>query len=76
MVLLAIGQSKLDGLFSQVEGIAFDRGRVVIDEATGQTGNPAFFAGGDCVNGGKEVVNAAADGRRAAHGIDAFLGTV
>ena len=28
-----------------------------------------IFAGGDAVNGGREVVNAAADGKRAAWGI-------
>ena len=32
-----------------------------------------FFAGGDCINGGKEVVNAAYDGKMAAYGIDKFL---
>jgi dihydropyrimidine dehydrogenase (NAD+) subunit PreT len=32
-----------------------------------------FFAGGDCINGGKEVVNAAYDGKRAAYGIDRLL---
>ena len=32
--------------------------------ATQRTGNPKVFAGGDCVNGGKEVVNAVADGTR------------
>jgi len=39
-----------------------------------QTGHPRFFAGGDCVNGGKEVVDAVADGMTAARGIDAWLG--
>jgi len=44
-----------------------------VDAETGQTGNAKYFAGGDCANGGKEVVNAAAEGKRAAKGIDAFL---
>jgi dihydropyrimidine dehydrogenase (NAD+) subunit PreT len=39
-----------------------------------QTGNPKFFAGGDCVNGGKEVVDAVAEGMSAASGIDGWLG--
>ena len=34
--------------------------------ATGRTGNPRYYAGGDCVNGGREVVDAVADGKRAA----------
>jgi dihydropyrimidine dehydrogenase (NAD+) subunit PreT len=42
---------------------------VVVDRATGRTGNPRFYAGGDIVNGGREVVDAAADGKRAALGI-------
>jgi glutamate synthase (NADPH/NADH) small chain len=44
-----------------------------VDPQTFQTTNPHFFAGGDCINGGKEVVNAAADGKRAAHGIHQVL---
>ena len=28
--------------------------------------NPKYFAGGDCVNGGREVVDAVADGKRSA----------
>jgi glutamate synthase (NADPH/NADH) small chain len=38
-----------------------------------QTSNPTYFAGGDCISGGKEVVNAAADGKRGAHGIHGYL---
>ena len=38
----------------------------MVDRATGQTGNPRYYAGGDCVNGGREVVDAVADGKRAA----------
>ena len=48
-----------------------DRGRVVVDERTMQTSNPRYFAGGDCVSGGQEVVNAVAEGKRAAAGIAA-----
>lgn len=73
MIVAAIGQSKLTELLTTVPGIALDRGKVVIDEVSGQTGNEKFFAGGDCVNGGKEVVNAAHDGKVAAHGIDAYF---
>jgi dihydropyrimidine dehydrogenase (NAD+) subunit PreT len=73
VVIPAIGQSPLLELLSRVPGISIDHGRVVIDRATGQTTNPKFFAGGDCTNGGREVVDAVADGKRAAHGIAAFL---
>jgi glutamate synthase (NADPH/NADH) small chain len=67
LVAVAIGQSKLRAAAQQFPGVALDaRGCVVADAATGATGNPRVFSGGDCVNGGKEVVNAVADGRNAA----------
>ena len=74
-VIPAIGQSPLIELLSQTRGVEMDRGRVVIDRATGQTTNPKYFAGGDCVNGGREVVDAVADGKRAALGIAEWLST-
>ena len=72
-VIPAIGQSPLLELLSQARHVTLERGRVVIDRATGQTTNPRYFAGGDCVNGGREVVDAVADGKRAALGIAAWL---
>ncbi len=48
-------------------------GTVVVDPVTLQTSLPGVYAGGDCVNGGKEVVNAAAHGREAAKAIAAAL---
>jgi len=67
MAALAIGQSKLRDVAKQLPGVELDtRGCVACDPASGQTGNPKVFAGGDCINGGKEVVNAVADGRNAA----------
>jgi glutamate synthase (NADPH/NADH) small chain len=73
LVALAIGQSKLRALASQFPGVALnDRGCVVVDRApdkAGATGNPKVFSGGDCANGGKEVVNAVAEGRDAARGL-------
>ena len=66
LIIPAIGQSPLLELLESVRGVALDGGRVVIDRRTGQTANPKYFAGGDCVNGGREVVDAVADGKRAA----------
>lgn len=70
-VALAIGQSKLRDLAKELPGVELDkRGCVVVsDPATCATGNPKVFAGGDCINGGKEVVNAVADGRNAARAL-------
>jgi glutamate synthase (NADPH/NADH) small chain len=73
-VIPAIGQSKLTGLLEQVAKIKLDHGSVVIDSSTGRTSNPKYFAGGDCVSGGREVVDAVADGQRAALGIAEALG--
>lgn len=71
MVVLAIGQStQTDFLNGRV---LLEHGRVAIDRQTGQTTNPKYFAGGDCVNGGREVVDAVADGKRAGIGIAAWL---
>ena len=67
LVALAIGQSKLRDVAKLLPGVELDkRGCVACDPKNGQTGNPKVFAGGDCINGGKEVVNAVADGRNAA----------
>lgn len=71
LVILAIGQSTLTGFLSSK--VNLDRGRILIDRATGQTSNPKYFAGGDCINGGREVVDAVADGKRAGIGIAAWL---
>ena len=66
MVVPAIGQSPLAQLVQEFRCVEMRDGRIVADPATGQTGNPRYFAGGDCVNGGREVVDAVADGKRAA----------
>ncbi len=73
LVLVAIGQSKLGALFADIEGVEVDWGRIVTDE-DGCTGRSGWFAGGDATNGGKEVVNAAAEGKRAAHAIHVYMG--
>ena len=73
MLITAIGQSKLLGLLERFQSVELRNGRVVIDLATGRTSNSKYFAGGDCVSGGREVVDAVADGKRAARGIAAML---
>ena len=73
LVVLAVGQAKLGALVAGLEGVGVDGGRVVVD-AEGATGRPAVYAGGDCANGGKEVVNAVAEGMAAAEAIHRHLG--
>jgi glutamate synthase (NADPH/NADH) small chain len=72
LVLLAIGQARLGELMAGLEGIVLDKGRIVVDD-DGRTGRAKYFSGGDCANGGKEVVNASAEGKRAAQAIHAQL---
>lgn len=58
LVALAIGQSVATGIAKAFPGVELDKkGRVVVDAATHRTGNAKVWSGGDCVNGGKEVVN-------------------
>ena len=66
LVVPAIGQSPLALLLQELRGVEVRDGKIVADRHTGQTGNPRYFAGGDCVNGGREVVDAVAGGKRAA----------
>jgi len=68
-VIPALGQSRLTGLLK----VDVKSGSVVVDRPTGRTSNPKYYAGGDCVNGGREVVDAVADGKRAALGIVSAL---
>ena len=72
LAVVAVGQGKLGELLAGIPGVTLDWGRVVVDD-DGRTGNPRVFAGGDVANGGKEVVNAAAEGKRAAAAIHALL---
>jgi glutamate synthase (NADPH/NADH) small chain len=75
MVITSIGQSRLVEFLERCRGIELADGCVVVDRETGQTANPRYFAGGDCVNGGREVVDAVAEGARAARGIVRWLET-
>jgi dihydropyrimidine dehydrogenase (NAD+) subunit PreT len=76
MVLKAVGQSKQSAwLRANFPVLRLDeRGVVERNPATGQTSVAHLFAGGDCANGGREVVNAVGEGKKAARGIHAFLG--
>ena len=66
LVVPAIGQSPFAQLVQELRRVDIRSGRIVTDPATGQTSNSRYFAGGDCANGGKEVVDAVADGKRSA----------
>ena len=69
-VIGAIGQSAQPELLTW--GLTHRDGGLDIDEA-GRTRLPHVYAGGDAVNGGASVVQAVADGRRAAQAIEEDL---
>ncbi|WP_324676997.1 FAD-dependent oxidoreductase [Hymenobacter sp. GOD-10R] len=74
MVIKATGQAKQTHFLSHIPGLQLDtKGRIVADARTGQTTNPKYFASGDALNGGAEVVNAAAEAKVAARGIHEYL---
>ncbi|MGE5505185.1 MAG: FAD-dependent oxidoreductase [Actinomycetota bacterium] len=70
-VLLAVGQMADLGMVAP--GIVVERGLMVVDPVTLQTGDPGIFAGGDVVHGPRIVVEAVADGKRAALSMDDYL---
>lgn len=72
LVVMSIGQATHTD-FLEGGKVKLERGKIVIDRVTGQTTNPKYFAGGDCTNGGREVVDAVADGKRAGVAMAAWL---
>jgi glutamate synthase (NADPH/NADH) small chain len=73
MIVKALGQEALLELLQALPGLKLDGGKVVVDPATGATGVPKLYAGGDCIRGGGEIVDAVQDGKVAAWGIDALF---
>lgn len=65
MVLEALGQTPHTEL-TRAAGLAARNGRLV-------STRPNVFVGGDCANGGAEIVNAAAEGKQAARAIHEYL---
>jgi formate dehydrogenase major subunit len=74
-VLLAIGQGpKLDWLDRGSDGVGATKNRrLAADAVTFTTGRPGVFGTGDVRIGAATVVQANAEGRRAAYAIDAYL---
>jgi dihydropyrimidine dehydrogenase (NAD+) subunit PreT len=74
MVIKAAGQIPFERLASTA-GLKNSKGKISVD-ANGATNLNGVFAGGDCVNGGKEVVDAVQAGKEGAATILRFLGIV
>ena len=67
MVIKAAGQIPFEGMVS-AGGLGNSKGRISIDTSS-STNIRGIFAGGDCVNGGKEVVDAVQAGKEGAAAI-------
>jgi glutamate synthase (NADPH/NADH) small chain len=72
MVIKATGQSPFIDLISE-NGFENNRGKILVKDKS-LTNISGVFAGGDCVNGGKEVVDAVQAGKDGAEAIMKFLG--
>ena len=73
-VILAIGQASDTSFLKPLDGIETTRqGTLKIDPATLMTTAPGIFAAGDVAFGPRLIINAVADGKRAAEEIDKFI---
>ena len=74
MIIKATGQAKQGTFYQLIDDIEIDtKTKIIVNPETYQTSNSMYFAGGDAVNGGAEVVNAAYEGKMAAQGIEQWL---
>ncbi|MGE4481778.1 NAD(P)-dependent oxidoreductase [Acidocella sp.] len=71
MVLKAVGQSLEVSDRDALPKV--ENGRFLVRDETLETSLPGVFAGGDCIAGQDLTVQAVADGKRAAIGINAYL---
>jgi len=73
-VIIAIGQTGDLGWVQPEDGLrATPRGTLEVSERTLMSSVPGVFAGGDIAFGPRLIINAVADGQRAALGIHAYL---
>lgn len=76
LVIKATGQAKQGRLYDLIDNLDAGSNAILkVNAETFQTSNSQYFAGGDAINGGSEVVNAADDGKKAAQGIHQWLNT-
>jgi 2,4-dienoyl-CoA reductase (NADPH2) len=74
LVVEALGQKVEEAVQAALTGVEFTRGgRIVTAAGTLATTRPGVFAAGDIVNGGTTVVQAVAEGARAAREIHQYL---
>lgn len=73
-VILAVGQTADLGYLSGQKGIKVQSGRIEANPKDLSTGEQGIFAGGDVVSGPASIIQAIAQGRKAASAMDQYLG--
>jgi len=73
-IIMAMGQAADLSFLDENSSIKADRGLIVVNENTLETGMSSVYAGGDITRAPGAVIHAIADGRRAAESIDRALG--
>jgi dihydropyrimidine dehydrogenase (NAD+) subunit PreT len=71
MVIMATGQDNMQHIYGEISRLR--QTDIRVDSISGQINDSNYFAGGDFVNGGAEVVHAVAAGKSAATGMLAYL---
>lgn len=72
-VIKATGQSKQTELLKLITGLQLNSNGTISVNENFRTSHPKYFAAGDAVSGGEEVVNAVANGKQAAKAIFELL---
>jgi NADPH-dependent glutamate synthase beta subunit-like oxidoreductase len=73
-IILAVGQQADIGFLKRYKNVGVADGWIAVDGSTLSTGEKGVFAGGDVVRGPLSIIDAVAQGRKAAESIDRFLG--
>ena len=78
MVIKAVGQQKQRNWIAEIfpHLTLHHNGTVARDPLTGRTNLAHVFSGGDCANGGREVVNAVGEGKKAARSMHEMFGAL
>jgi NADPH-dependent glutamate synthase beta subunit-like oxidoreductase len=73
-VIMAIGQASDLSFLEEASSISVDKGLIVVDQASLETGLKSVYAGGDVTSMPGAIIHAIAAGRKAASSIDNALG--